>query len=117
MKNILLLISTLSFGYIAAFGQAPYVSPYIRYYGTEKYLAFLSPKKVNEVKTFKPLPDSTLPITISLTFVLLSKEVTKEQLLKQVVSLNQDFSNETFKLAENKSPIYQRLASDTQIRF
>jgi hypothetical protein len=117
MKRILLLISTFSICSLTAFGQEPYVSPYVRYYGTDKYLAFISPKEVKELRPFKPLPDSTLPVTLSLTFVLLSKEVTKDQLLKQVISLNQDFSNKTFELSEHKTPYYQNIVADSQIRF
>jgi hypothetical protein len=117
MKQTLLLISTFYLGCIAAFSQEPFVSPYVRYYSTEKYLTFLSPKETKELSPFTPLPDSTLPVTLSLTFVLLSEEVSKAQLLQQVVSLNEDFSNQTFEKSEHKSAYYHKLAVDTQIRF
>jgi hypothetical protein len=111
MKKILLLIST--FSTLACFGQ----NPYIRSYGTKEYLDFLGPKQVTELMPFRFLADSILPVTLPITFVLLSKDVSKEQLLKQVTILNQDFSNQTFIESNHKSPYYQKLAVDTQIRF
>lgn len=63
------------------------------------------------------LGDSSLPLTLSLTFILLTNEVTQNQLVDQVASLNNDFSKLTFDNAQNKNQYYSNLATDTGIRF
>lgn len=89
----------------------------LRRYGTTDYIEFLKTKEASEKPFSGEKTEIKLPITLSITFVMLTKNVSKEQLLKQIQSLNQDFSNQTFELSPNKSPYYQKLATDTDIRF
>ncbi|HAK78005.1 MAG TPA: hypothetical protein DCM71_14120 [Runella sp.] len=107
MKTIILVLLTSGLG---AFAQ-------LRHYGTKEYSEFL--KKLGDTeKIFTDAPKSIKqPITLSLTFVVLSKEITKDQLLKQIAILNEDFSNKTFENATNQNPHYKQLATDTEIRF
>lgn len=89
----------------------------LRQYGNRDYIEFLKSKDATEKPFSGEQTETKLPIRLSLTFVLLTKEVSKAQLVKQVVTLNQDFSNQTFERAENQSPYYKQLATDTEIRF
>ena len=89
----------------------------LRHYGTRDYVEFLKSKDNAEKPFSGEQTEIKLPITLSITFVLLTKTVSKDQLLKQVSSLNQDFSNQTFELSESKNQYYEKLAVDTEIRF
>lgn len=110
MKKTLLLISTFSILTFASFAQ-------IRQYGSKEYSDFLKSKDDLEKPFLDEKAEIILPITISLTFVLLTKEVSNDQILNQIKSLNQDFSNQTFGLSEKQSPHYKQLATDTEIQF
>lgn len=107
MKTLSLL---LIFGSFWAFGQQ-------RQYGTKDYTSFLKGFGRTENAINLEPKDFKFPISISLTFILLAKDVSKDQLLKQIQILNQDFSNKTFEIAENQNPHYKNLAIDTEIRF
>lgn len=113
MKKILLLTSTFSISWFSSFSQ----DTYNRYYGSRDYEALLKTKEIEQKPFAAEQVYLKFPVTLSLTFVLLTKDVTKDQLLRQVNVLNKDFSNETFLASENKSPYYEKLATDTQIRF
>lgn len=107
MKTIILVLLTSGLG---AFAQ-------LRHYGTKEYSEFLK-KSGDTEKIFTDAPKADYhPITLSLTFLILSKGPTKDQLLKQIAILNEDFSNKTFENATNQNPHYKRLATDTEIRF
>ncbi len=110
MKRTLLLISTFTLCSLITFSQS-------RQYGNKDYIEFLKSKETFEKPFSGEQTEIKLPITLSITFVLLTKEITKDQLLEQIKSLNQDFSNQTFEVSENQSPYYKQLATDTEIRF
>lgn len=89
----------------------------LRHYGTRDYMEFLKSKE-SLVKPFSgDMIEIKLPVTLSITFILLTKDFSKDLLLKQVKLLNQDFSNQTFELSESKSQFYEKLAVDTEIQF
>jgi Pregnancy-associated plasma protein-A len=110
MKRILLLISTFTLCPLTTFAQ-------FRQYGTRDYVEFLKSKDASDKPFSDEKAEIKLPITLSITFVLLTKEVSKDQLLKQIKSLNQDFSNQTFEDSKNQSLYYKQLATDTETRF
>lgn len=89
----------------------------LRTYGTKDYNEYLKKSGDTEKNFDSETKEIKLPVTLSLTFVLLTKEVTKDQLLKQITILNEDFGNKTFENAENKNPHYKDLATDSEIRF
>ena len=107
MKTIILILLTSGLG---AFAQ-------LRYYGTKDYSEFLKKSGDTETVSTDEPKAITQPITLSLTFVVLSKEVTREQLLKQITTLNEDFGNKTFEKSTYQDSHYKHLATDTEIRF
>lgn len=58
-----------------------------------------------------------IPATLTFTFFVLVDGIKRDILTKQIISLNDDFSNRTFERSENQSRYYGRLATDTEIRF
>jgi hypothetical protein len=109
-KNMKLLTLLLLSGWFSSFAQ-------LRHYGTRDYTNFLKESGQTEKALTNEPTELKLPITISLTFILHTKEVSKDQLLKQITILNEDFGNKTFENAENKNSHYKDLATDTEIRF
>ncbi len=107
MKTLSLLLIFSSFW---TFGQQ-------RQYATKNYSDYLIKLGEKERPILENPKDIKLPVTITLTFILLSKDVSRDQLTKQIQTLNQDFSNKTFVEAENQNQHYKNLATDTDIRF
>lgn len=107
-----LILSTVFFSAFIANSLAQ-----LRYYGTKSYETYLSEIGVR-INTEEPnITELKLPVTLSVVFVILSKGITKDQILKQVLSTNEDFGNITFDKSESQNPNYKHLATDTEIRF
>jgi hypothetical protein len=91
----------------------------LRHYGSNEYEDFLKKsgsQPLSKTLTTKIL-ESRETVNLSVIFVVLVKDISKEQLLKQVMILNEDFGNQTFVNASNQNPHYRDLACDTEIRF
>lgn len=83
--------------------------------------AFLDGFKQKYEAVFSITPSNQLspelPLTLSITYFVLTDAIKRDRLVHQITSLNENFSNRTFESSENQSRHYAQLATDTEIRF